>query len=129
MDPHDLMFSLMQEPKSDVDTSPELTPSEGSQSSRGSDVSQSDNMKIKIMIENEAADIWGTGEAGVVAQSMIPMYDRIVNMMNDGEDLTMGGVEGGGKAGGSPKKRKADEVWDLPLADFMDDFWNGGMQT
>ncbi|KAF7197147.1 hypothetical protein HII31_01572 [Pseudocercospora fuligena] len=128
MDPQDLIFSLMQEPKSDSDTSPELTPSEGSQSSRGSDVSQSDNMKLKIMIENEAADLWGTGEPGVVAQSMVPMYDRIVNMMNDGEDTTMGGVEGG-KADGSPRKRKADEVWDLPLGDFMDDFWNGGMQS
>lgn len=105
-----------------TDSSPERTPSDGSQSSHASDVSQSDTMRFIISCENDAWDAFGTGECGIAA-SMMPMYTQIKDMM--------GSQEGDVKDASSPRKRKAvEEAWDAPVRDFLEnDFFGSHNQA
>ena len=104
-----------------TDSSHENTPSDGSQSSHASDVSQSDTMRFMISCENDKWDPFGTGDCGI-AQSMLPLYTQIKDMMADASSAD-GSL--------SPKKRKAvEDVWDAPVRDFLDnDFFGAQKQN
>ena len=103
---------------------PELTPngSESSQGTQTSDVSQNDAMNFMITMENWDADIWGDGSGGA-PESLVPLYHQMKDMMNENEDVAMGGTTDGGDSPGS-KKRKAEAAWALPVQDVWDEFIN-----
>lgn len=111
-----------------TNSSPELTP-DGSQSSHSSDVRDSDTMRFVIGVENDAWDAWGTGE-NLVAESMIPIYTQIKQMMNDGANVNSeSDTEMKESEGASPKKRKAvEDVWDVPVQDFLNYDFFGAQQ-
>lgn len=112
----------------DADSSPDLTPSEGSQSSSSSDISQSDAVRFCLNMEAWNDDLFGDGVTGA-PQSLVPIYHQIKGMLKDHDDIPMDDAEGEVKEGepsnAEAKKRKAQEILSLPVADIWDDFYAG----
>ncbi|EME49162.1 hypothetical protein DOTSEDRAFT_68042 [Dothistroma septosporum NZE10] len=116
----------------DLDSSPDLTPSEDSQSSSSSsssDISQSDAVRFCLNMEAWNDDLFSDGLTGA-PQSLVPIYHRIKGMLKDYDDTPMDGVEGEAKetetsSAEGTKKRKAEEIMTLPVPDIWDDFYDG----
>lgn len=95
-------WGLRPEPES----SPDLTPSSGaSQSSRESDVSQSDRLRLNL-----EWDAFGNGDTGVP--------EVLMQTLGLSEDTTMADA-GADKKDGEESKKKADDQWDWS-SDLMD---------
>lgn len=109
----------------DQGSSPSLTPSEASQGSQNSDISQSDAVNFNLWLENMDADMLGDSKQGV-PEGMVPLFEQMenINMMKEREDVHMSNTDDDKTDGDASKKRKAPQTWQPPVADFMQSFFD-----